>query len=232
MARTDPIYIVGVTQRSGTHYLYDLLVRHPQCRAALRRTTWEGSWEDHLLEYAPHLVRYVDLVTASNRFYDDSSRRMLLRRIGGGIESFVCDIDHDEGDDRRPVSKTPMSANVELAFELWETPSLLLLVRDPRAVVASALHTFGGAAETWIREWRRGARRFLQLQETHPEHCVLVRYEELFLDTEGTLRELFRRLDLDAPYDFDALSDMPVRGSAQLGGARRATKWFPVQRTV
>ena len=226
-----PIYILGIAQRSGTHYLYDLLTRHPQCRPALSRTSWEGSWEDHLVEHSHHLTTFADAVVASNRLAGDGTRERLLHALGEGLDSFVRGMDGTD-DPRRAVTKSPLAENATLFPQLFDGAVAVLLVRDPRAVVVSGMRTFGGTAQHWIREWRRGAREFLALQRDHPEACVVVRYEDLVTDPGPALQSLFARLGLDAEYDVGGIAAMPVRGSSQLGGPEGRQNWHPVPRTA
>jgi hypothetical protein len=223
-----PIFIIGISQRSGTHYLYDLLVRHPDCRPALRGTTWEGSWEDHLLHLSEGLSRYADLVVSTNRFTDARARPVLMRSLGAGLERFIEELDRDPGDSRRPVTKTPMTENLELFPQLFAGSTAVLLAREPSAVVSSAMRTFGGRADRWSLTWRDGARRFVRLLRDHPESAVLVRYEDLYTDTEATLRSLFGRLGLSADrYDFEGAGGLDVRGSSQLSDG--AVHWLPTK---
>jgi hypothetical protein len=229
----DPVFLVGVTQRSGTHHLYDLLVRHPGCRPALPTTTWEGSWEDHLLEYADHLAGYADRVRASDRRNDERSHALLLRSLGAGLAGFLRELDPGGDPTARPVTKSPVTEHLELFPVLFDTAPLVLLVRDAHAVVASALHTFGGAPEEWIRRWRDGARRFRRLLDSDPDRVLLVRYEDLVAAPTAVLNRLLPALGLDpAGYDFAGVAGLPVRGSAQLGGGARRVSWQPVPRSA
>jgi hypothetical protein len=105
-------------------------------------------------------------------------------------------------------------------------------VRDPHAVVASALRTFGRTADEWVLAWRAGAREALAFERTHPEVAALVRYEDLYLTPGPTLTALFQRLSLDpGGYDYQAAARLPVRGSSQLGGDERRISWEPKPRS-
>lgn len=225
-----PVFIVGIAQRSGTHFLYDLLVRHPDCRPARAATSWEGSWEDHLLDYSHLLSRYADLVATSNRLNRPDTRARLMRSLGLGLTDFVEGLDGVVDDPRRPVTKTPVAAGLERFPELFPGSIAVLITRDPRAVVASALRTFGGRPDDWIWAWREGARAFVGLLETHPESCALVRYEQLYANPAAVLSQLLAQLGLARDtYDFAGIRHMPVRGSSELGGAPQAINWLPAR---
>lgn len=229
--RSGPIFVIGISQRCGTHYLYDLLIRHPDCRPALGRTSWEGSWEDQLLRFADLLADYADRVVASNRLNDASLRATMLRNIGAGLLDTLRTVDPDVAPDdpRRPVTKTPLTDHLELFTDLFGSASLVLLVRDPRATVASALRTFGGPAEKWLQTWRSGARRIAAFVEAHPGAAVVVRYEDLYDDPAGAMTRICSDVGLE-PGRYEH-AEIPVRGSSELGGRPAAINWDPVPRT-
>ena len=54
--RPSPIFILGISQRSGTNFLFDLLCLHPDCGAPSIK------WEDFLVDKSDLLVRYVSSV--------------------------------------------------------------------------------------------------------------------------------------------------------------------------
>lgn len=233
MAGPEPIFLLGVSQRSGTHYLYDLLVAHPDCRPALSRTSWEGSWEDQLVRFSGLLAEYADRVVASNRLNDPALRGLLLRHIGAGLLAVLAEIDGESSadDPRRPVTKTPLTENLQHFADLFGATPLIVLIRDPRATVASSLRTFGGPAERWLRTWRDGARRVAAYVDAHPE-VVVARYEDLYADPVRELSRIFTGVGVDpGRYDFDAVTALPVRGSSELGGERHAINWEPMAPT-
>lgn len=224
-----PIFIFGITQRSGTHYLYDLLLRHPDCRPALSATSILGSWEDHLLHFSDDLSRYADALVGSNMLNDDATRERLMRSIGAGLISFLTTLDGVTDDARRPVTKTPLPENIDRFTALFPGAVAVLLARNPFAVVASGTRTFGRDADHWIRVWRDGARWFVRQLTEHPESTALVRYEDLYADPATVLHGLFPKLGLDPDvYDFDAVRALPVRGSSHLGRVGDGTSWSPV----
>ena len=52
----DPIFILGISQRSGTNFLFNLLGLHPDCERV------GPIWENFLLNDAQLLVDYADAV--------------------------------------------------------------------------------------------------------------------------------------------------------------------------
>jgi hypothetical protein len=233
-ARPQAVFILGVTQRSGTHFLYDLLLQHPDCRAALSSTSWEGSWEDNLLRFSEHLEAYAREIRTSNRLSPQDTEDRLLRALGRGLLEHLRRLDEAVGDEdgRTVVTKTPMMRGLPVLPRLLPDVPAVLLVRDPRAVVESAVRTFGRSVDEWALAWRAGARAALTFESAHPEAGVLVRYEDLCLALEPTLADLLVRLRLNpGRYDFSVASRLPVRGSSELGGERRRITWEPRART-
>ena len=112
------------------------------------------------------------------------------------------------------------SVGAPLLMEALPESRMILLVRDPRDVVASNLdaHDEGG----WLAEQhriaprpgglarrnpnaavRRRARRYVEnvgnakdAYEFHKGHKVMIRYEELRADTLGTMKHLYSTLDI------------------------------------
>ncbi len=77
------VYLAGITPRSGTNWLYDLITKHPECRRAL-------GWEDYFVRHAGHLRAYVRRLRGS--WKDDWPLRQreadaaVLRQFGKGLE--------------------------------------------------------------------------------------------------------------------------------------------------
>jgi len=233
--RPEPIFIVGVSQRAGTHFLYDLLTQHPDCVRALEADDeTQGAWEDYLLDRAAPLLRYrseLSSIWSATGLDGPAMGDRLLAALGGGLSGFLQDLSRgcDDSARGRPVTKTPAAGHLDLFPRLWPHADLILIVRDPRAVVASATKTFGGLPERWVRIWLEGARSILGFMAAHPDRASLVRYEDLVTDLEGTLRPVVEQLGLDATrFDFPAAGALPARGSSVVASAGLAWQAVPV----
>jgi len=224
--RDVPIFIHGILQRSGTNFLWDLLLLHPDCAPAR-----EPIREDLFLEHSDHLVTFAETVRGVwdpiwGSFGADLPDR-LCAGIGDGLVSFLrTDLD------RRLVTKSPSVRHLERFFTFFPSAQLLILVRDGRSVVQSGVDTFGWDFDRVCRAWASAAetiRRFQQTESVRADRWRLVRYEDLVDDTEGQLRSLFEFLRLDdARYDFDAARNLPVRGSSWFGRQRTGVHWQAV----
>ena len=135
--------------------------------------------------------------------------------------------------DRRLVAKTPSVQHIDRFFAFFPRARLLILVRDRRPVVQSCMSTFGWDFDRAARSWAAAAdeiRRFQGKQRPGNERYLLVRYEDLLEDLNGSLSDILRFAGLDQGlFDFEAAADLPVRGSsAYFGPGRASVHWEPV----
>ena len=224
--RADPIFIHGILPRSGTNFLWDLLLIHADCTRG--RTPVN---EDLFLDHSDDLVAFVSTVRGAwdpiwGTFDADTTDR-LYAAVGDGLLSFLW-----TDRTRRLVSKSPSVRHLDRFFSFFPRARLLILVRDGRAVVQSAMDTFGWDFDRACRAWADAARtirRFQQIESAHADRWRLVRYEELVDHVEGQLRALFEFLELDATrYDFEAARNLPVRGSSAFGRDGHKVHWEAV----
>src|ERR671924_299705 len=88
MKCADPIFIHGIMPRSGTNFLCDLVLLHPDCARALNPVR-----EDLFLDHSDHLVAFANRVRASwdpcwGDFEADLTDR-LCAGIGEGLVAFL-----------------------------------------------------------------------------------------------------------------------------------------------
>ena len=208
-----PIFILGIKQRSGTNFFSDLIRLHPDCEAPAL------IGEDFLTHHADLLVRYATTASRSWARWvrDEKMEELLYKCLGDGLISFLA----LRTGQKRIVTKTPSVRNVEHFFKFFPQAYLLLLVRDGRAVVQSTVKSFNGNFEMAVRNWAEAsgtALRFLEANKDSNLNFLLVRYEDLYNNTEGELRRIFDFVGLDIEkYDFDSAINLPVRGSSSFG---------------
>jgi hypothetical protein len=225
---TDPIFILGMSQRSGTNFLADLLCLHPDCGLP------EPIWEDHILHHAAPLIEYADSLYRvwytwiGNEF----SKESIYQKIGDGLLSILA----SRARRRRIVTKTPSVHNLALFFDLFPSAYLLILVRDGRSVVESQLKMTGGSFELAVHRWAEAAEVILRFDEAMKGsglRYLIVRYEGLWNHLPDELNRIFDFLDLDPEvYDFNAAGNLPVRGSSVFGRGSGKVHWLPVERTA
>jgi Sulfotransferase family len=224
----EPIFVHGILPRSGTNYLWDLLLLHPDCGRARKPVN-----EDLFLDHSDHLVEFVETVRdawdPNWGTFDDALPDQLCAGIGEGLVSFLWT---DRG--RRLVTKSPSVRHLDRFFAFFPQARLLILIRDGRSVVQSAVDTFGWDFDRACRDWSdaaRAVRRFQQVESSRGERWRIVRYEDLLDDAEGQMRAIFAFLSLDpSRYDFEAARLLPVRGSSVYGRQGGPVHWTAVPR--
>lgn len=221
------IFILGISARSGTNFLANLLVRHPDCDRPARLG------EDFLLANSEHLARFSDGV------YDDWNGRWgvtpedqqeLDRALGAGLCSFLG----QRTTSRVVVSKTPGLEGLEQFFRFFPDASLLILVRDGRAIVESGMRSFNWRREGAIHAVAGAAariNRFRHRKSIPNNRYRIVRFEDLWLNPEKEMRRLMGYLGLDPEiYDFASLDELPVVGSSETAREGGKVSWQPVKK--
>jgi hypothetical protein len=244
----QPIFVLGMAPRTGTHFLANLLCLHPECEAGAMA-------EDSLLTEAQLLVKYSRNMLNQWARVDGEPKpelaELLQESIGQGLISFLysarrkkresqleklgLEIDSNQPL-KRLVTKTPSIMNIRLFFKLFPQAKLLILVRDGRAVVESSIRSFGDDPERLIRTWAREAERLLRFNhsEAFPkDQYMIVKYEELHIETEKQMRRILSFLGLDVDqYDFRSALNLPVVGSSTFKRTEQKVKWLPVMKTA
>ncbi len=226
--RADPIFIHGVLPRSGTNFLWDLLLLHPDCSRAR-----DPVKEDLFLEHSGHLAAFVEAVRSAWDPNWGTFSADLLERLHAGVgEGLVSFLWTDRS--RRLVTKSPSVRHLDRFFKFFPRARLLILVRDGRSVVQSAMKTFGWDFDRGCRAWSEAAQtvhRFQQTESARADHWRLVRYEDLVDDPERQLPAILEFLGLDVTrYDFEAARRLPVRGSSAFGRDTGKVHWEVVAR--
>jgi hypothetical protein len=225
----QPIFILGIMQRSGTNFLADLLRLHPDCDPPA------PIWEDFVLHHADLLVRYARVTSASWRHWvgDETVEDSLYQAMGMGLLAFLT----ARCGEKRLLTKTPSVRNLQYFFKFFPQVHLLILVRDGRAVVESTLNSFKVNFESATHQWAQAADTILRfdeaMQQSHHQYLI-VRYEDLWDNLATELRRIFDFLDLDPKvYDFEAAAKLPVRGSSVFGKeAEEKVHWTPVAKSA
>ena len=246
-----PVFILGIATRSGTTYLQDLLRLHPDCDVDGLELD-----EDHFVTYADLLIRYVNLASKTWKAWWgpeqlQKERDLVCQCMGDGLVSYL----RLQVRNRRTltgkappdkplpvlVTKTPNVTNLHLFFRIFPNADLLILVRDGRAVVESAVRSFYRNFAEEARQWATRAaviRDFTESDSNRGRKYLVVRYEDICTNTKSELDRIMLFLRLDPTlYDFDAAKNLPVRGSSSLrregAGSREAfvapgIHWDPV----
>lgn len=82
----DPVFIVGITGRSGTNYLHSLLRSHPDCEVS------SLMGEDFTIYGLDKLEKYTNKVSSKWKKewnYDPEMQSKLNKSLGNGITGFL-----------------------------------------------------------------------------------------------------------------------------------------------
>jgi hypothetical protein len=207
-ASKPPVFIVGAP-RSGTTLLRNLLSRHPAL-AISGETRFYGDvykrrWLFGDLSNLQNRRRLVEQYLATRRVQQlgvdlDGLKQKLLREATSYRELFAGILQYyaDSQGKTRYGEKTPHHAFfTERLSEWFPGASIIHLVRDPRAVVASlqnmpwAAHSIVNNAWMW-RLFNRAARR-----SSHRSGYLLVHYEALSEAPEQELARICAHLGED-----------------------------------
>lgn len=226
--QSDPVFIHGVLQRSGTNFLYDLLLVHPDLAGPR-----DPIYEDMFLEHSDGLFQFVSSVRSGwnpewGEFPEDIDQQ-LLASIGDGLLSFLV-----SEREKRLLVKNPRPDHLGRFFRLFPRGRLVLVLRDGRSVVHSAIKRFHVDLTLAAQLWARGADEIADFRSTSEgqSRSVLVRYEDLISDLRPQLERILDFCGLDrSSYDFERAANLPVRGSSEFtGSGRDYLHWEPVQR--
>jgi hypothetical protein len=229
-ANNKVIFILGLMPRSGTNFLSNLLQLHPDCAPA------DPVWEDYLVAHFDLLACYSDTVAGKwDRAWGvtEHTGNDLDVALGNGLANFL----EDRCGKPRVISKTPQLDNLDLFYRFFPEGRLLILLRDGRSIVESGARTFGWSQEAAMHSVAEAAQTILRFEQKHPaeeNRYRIIRYEDLWQDTETQMQGLFEFLELDpASYDWQQALELPVRGSSELE-AREAGSihWDPVERSA
>jgi hypothetical protein len=152
--------------------------------------------------------------------------RQFIRGLSDGEEGYRDELRRfvlglywraSEGRGRYFLDKTPRyHFIVEDLFRLFPDGKFVFLWRNPLAIVASIVETWGGGrwkVERWHRDLFDGAVRLLDAYERHSDASHAIRYEDLVTDPDSTLRSVFDYLDLSfEPSRLASLASVKLSG--------------------
>jgi protein-tyrosine sulfotransferase len=235
MEHKGPIFIQGMMKRCGTNFLRDLVCLHPDCVSTVIS-------ENFFLESAGMLEKYVGDTKARMVVEGDPEGRARIKErlheyIGEGLIRFLWSPRAERAEEgKRVVAKTPSVKNLGSFFDLFPGGQMIIIVRDGRAAIESYVRSYGWTNyEFLMRRWAEAARVLVEFcsEPISPERqYLIVKYEDLYGDTEKEMKRILAFLGLDpAVYDFSSACSLPVRGSSVFRGIKRELHWEPVART-
>lgn len=219
-----PVFILGITPRSGTNYLRELLTLHPDCA----RSSHVG--EDFFIQSLSSLDRFLNLVTASwNPSWGNDPAKLRLS-LGQGITSYLAP---RECPARYVVTKTPSCMNADRVVDFFTDARVIIIVRKGQDVVESFIKSFPADFSYAARLWSQGAQEVLRVMQNatlmNSGRLIFIRYEDLYQQNRDTMQKILDFLGLDtARFDFKKSSECPVIGSSTYRGASAPLSWSPI----
>lgn len=228
-------FIFGIRTRSGTNFLNQLVLMHPNCHPA------NASPENYLLAYSDHLIEYTNSTLL--RWHDDwfgkhlqqpeREKSKLLTALGNGICNNIT------GNDEKLtyVTKTPSPEGINNFFHLFPEQKLILLVRNGKDQVESAMRSFQENRPDYdycqaMQEYAKNAQiilDFLEQWRSKQDQFLLVYYENLVRYTKSEADRIFTFLDIDPNSVTEKqLQSLPIMGSSTNRGGEDQVHWTPV----
>jgi len=215
------ISILGISPRSGTNFLKELICLHPNCRVSNARG------EDYLLHYIDDLLAYANNVSRHWKESWNNSKANLLNSISKGVQSFLTkDLDAHF---THVVNKTPEPKNIMEFDTLFPEGKIILLIRDGRDTLDSLVHTFHHISfQKHLKSWKRNVREALitMSSEKFKQQALLVRYESLVSEPKKSMHSILNFVGLDSDqYPFGEIETLPIIGSSQIKDASGKVTW-------
>lgn len=226
------VFIIGITRRSGTNFLFNLLVNHPKCQPAHIPN------EDNLLLHSHLLKEYIDKTTARRRDYWQGMTKkefetQLTGKLGSALSDFLIP---DTAANKTIITKTPFTKGLENIFTLFPNSKLIILTREGKNAVESGVQSGFWNHEEGMNHWSENANDIIAFQQKSKEHIDkyrVIKYEDLFLNTTTVLRELFDFCGLDATkMSEELINNLPIKGSSQHKTVEGRLDWSPQKRTA
>lgn len=209
--RQPAIIVHGITKRSGTVYVGELLSLHPNIY----------SYPNHIWEI-PFLPQTGSIIDLQKKFFLDYEQN--VGKIGENDflplfgASFIHYLYSTVPAGRQLLLKMPGVQYLDYFYSVFPEENLLLLVRDGRDVVASTVRTwpqirFADAC----RRWDRSAKMVMACHKRFEgrEGYWLSTYEQAVREPNSFVTEACTQFGLNIEqFPFEKISSLPVIGSS------------------
>lgn len=237
--RPRPIFVIG-RHRSGTTWLSNVLTSSGDVyapRHELHKGVHESAFFSHLVPYCNHGRTAIDLLAIKHLFESCDFFRLTGLESGPDIldQGFVgyfravMDAAAQRAGAKNWLEKTPLNTlQAGWIARTFADAVLIAVVRDHRAVVASNVYGFGvpGSPRHWL--WQAVATAAYERVALRHAHIV-IRYEDLVSDYEGTIRKLFGQLGLDT----SVIPRSPYESNSSFAGAKPGPRaWQTLLMTI
>lgn len=222
-----PIFIAGITHRSGTNFLSNLLGLHPDCIQPKKLH------EDWFLASSRLLVEYLSRTAEewNTEWFDVESRvKYLSKSFGDLLVNFSLQDDLGFAG-KHVVLKTPSTRGIENLFLLFPNAKLIILARDGKDTCESIVKGFLRPYDSTFRLWNRSAKRVNDFWESAPSRksVFYTRYERLYHSRCEEMSRILDFCELDSSgYNYAYASNYPIIGSSTKVDRDDKVHWRPV----
>ncbi len=222
------IFVHGVTTRSGTVHLGEVLRLHPQIEA-FPNDIWEF----------PLLGTIDDLLRAQTGFFNSYKQNrgkvdelLYLPLLGSAFVNYLY---QSITPGRTLLMKVPDVAHLDYFEMVFPFERCVVLMRDGRDVVQSTISTWKERSLSEVaRDWDTRARFLLQHKARHEgdQKFFYTTYETVQADTQALARSVFGHFGIDVSgYPFSTIAELPVRGSSSASVSEdKRVVWTPVEK--
>lgn len=210
--RMPAIVLHGIMQRSGTNYLSELVRLHPDVFAHPNQL-YEVPFLRSLKGLIDFQSNFIEAFPASN---DRIGKNGLLTIFADAFMNYLYSFVPEE---KRLLFKTPSVRYLNYFFTLFPDENLIILIRDGRDVVQSAIKSWPQLNfDRLCYEWSISAQMCLSFCANHLKYSksyLLVKYENIFESPQDFIIDACKKFELDLEkYPFDEIENVPLLGSS------------------
>lgn len=229
---TEIIFIHGILQRSGTNLLNQILLLNPtSIEPVLKiRENWFLHYSDSLYAYADRLFQiWSDPQWGGGNY----SKADFYSTIGEALITYISK-ELPDLSGKALLSKTPSVQHLTRNFQMFPSSKVLIIIRDPRDVAASAFKSWGRPVKQSIYNWNVAAKSIVEFERhTPPDRYFLLRYEDLISNRAEWVRKCIKFLGfVEEAYPWHALDHLPIFGSSEEGKNWQVKSTSPSFRSI
>jgi len=220
------LMIYGVTTRSGTNYIANLLALHQDIVASPNQV-----WEVPFLRHINHIMDFEDAYFRFENLSKNMKKHDFLALFGASFLSYLHSFVSPE---KKMLVKEP-NANYLFYFPIvFPNEELILVLRDGRDVVYSTLKSWPERDFKEVcQRWNDNARLMLQFYSKHKGNSayMFVKYEDVVADPEKFITRVCEIYSLDlSKFQLGKVESMPVVGSSVASQDDGKVNWKNVDR--
>jgi len=221
-----PIFIIGIAGRSGTHYLKQLLIKHNDIEKSILKR------EDHFISELNYLDLYVKNISYYWKRKDPEHEKNIINSLKIGLGKGIIDFAKADKKAKYFLLNTPYTHNIQLFEKFFPNNKLIIITRNAKDLVESGVRSKFWNYEEGFELWNKSAKRLIEFQKKSNYPIKIVKYEDLFLDTENQLNKIFEYLELkNENYIFENAKNIAVQGSSDAKNDKKNWEYKNIKKT-